>query len=220
MRKRNSERHQGHLVCATCYRLRSIDAEPDRVDRDECRCIRTDVNPALRELQVSCRICAACGLAVAHGHTKWRLNFCDGCRPAFAEMRALLGWSHIPIGIHSIVNQMRSIGGDELAAMKESPVGPRLLDRRTNQLATDLTKMVGGIDRLYAHVDRLAGGRLAALGLTSEPTVPWVDYLAACRDAGITNDDGWAALLREFGLSDWIEDVQAFRWSLESSDDS
>lgn len=217
MAKTTADHHQGHLVCTTCYRLRSIDSDPDRFDRDECRCTHTDRDHGLRELGVPCRICAACGLAIAPGHSRWRQNFCSGCRRQFVEIQALLGWFHIPLGIHSIVNQARTISGDELAAMDESPAGARLRARRANELATDLTKMSRGIDHLYDHVDRLAGERLAAIGLTSEPTVPWHDYVAACRDACIVSDHGWAALLQEFGLSDWIDDVQAFRATRNTS---
>jgi hypothetical protein len=207
------DHHLDHLVCTSCHQLRSVDTDPDRPDRDTCRCTRTDRDPAQRELQVSCRICAACGLAIAPGHTRWRQNFCADCRSTFVQLRALLGWSQIPLGIHSFVNQTGVLGTEELAAIEASPAGERLLDRRASQLATELTKMVGGIDRLYAHVDRLTGERLTALDATGEPMVPWDDYVHACRDAGITDDDGWAALLREFGLGDWVDDVRAFRRS-------
>jgi hypothetical protein len=206
-----ADRHLGHLVCTTCHQLRSIDTDPDRLVRDTCRCIPTDHDPAHRELQVPCRICAACGLAIAPGHTRWRQNFCADCRRSFVQLRALLGWPHIPLGIHSLVNQTGVLSGDELAAIQASPSGDRLLDRRTHQLATELNVMVGGIDRLYDYVDRLTGKRLEALDLNGEPTVPWKDYVDACREAGIADDDGWAALLQEFGLGDWIDDIRAFR---------
>lgn len=178
------KRHLGHVICTTCFHLRSIDDPVLQHAPDQCRC---SPDPALEsgytnEQLVSCTVCGGCGLAVSSGHTRWRTLHCPPCRERVKVTNVRARQLVIPLGIHSIVNTV--------PGRRRRPS-----ESQSKTLADELNGMSSAIDRLDDVIRQRVADNLHTTGLDRLELVGFDEYVAACHAAGITADTGWTTLL-------------------------
>lgn len=173
-------------ICTTCCDLRGpFDGwvNPCRCDLAACEA-RGERHPRYDDLVRNVQMCQCCTLAVLRSGSRWSVWFCADCLPLVTERNEAVGLCVVPIGRHSMMNQV-SLAGN--------------VDPDSVELDVFVGAARGLIDRID-QLDTWARGRthqlLEGLGLLGSPAVPVTTYLAAARAAGLTKqgaiDDLWA----------------------------
>ncbi len=184
----------GYGLCTTCGGLRATPCPISGGCEDHCSCeglaFPDDETGEQRERRLTCQLCRICGLAVAHGHGRWRLTICQSCLPQAREFNRRAGRTVIPPGIHSIVN-----GGPSLEVQDDTT------EEQYASFANGMNQMFAQVSAFDEWGEAMLVDRFRRLGLEPGRVVPLEDYLARCRSAGITADDGWH-LLRSHLLGD------------------
>ena len=165
--------HKHHLLCTTCCRVRSIDSDQSQPP-DRCGCEPRSATHFGAEQLVPCSICASCALAIVSGHSRWHLLHCESCVHAVGRLNRRLDAMIVPVGIHSIVNGI----------FLEPETGAAHLSRMSSQIAA-----------LEHHTDLVVASRLELTGLDLESTVPFEEYVQACRRHKIDRLDGLVELI-------------------------
>jgi hypothetical protein len=128
-------------VCRTCFLLRGpfYDTHNGCERVQPCECDREQ--PLWNGYDYNCaaELCYCCAAAVIGSGSKWSVFFCDGCKVRVCAYNDAVVRSAIPIGRHSLMNGVSLRAADARKA------------RRVNELAKGLSRLAGGVERLYAH---------------------------------------------------------------------
>jgi hypothetical protein len=102
------------FVCGTCGRLKG-DSLPtdDEPHVHLCGCIPVDEHRAQlrwgnKDFNQDLELCYCCGAVEISSGTKWSVFYCRSCQRRVLRLNALCGRCVIPIGRHSLQNQIPS----------------------------------------------------------------------------------------------------------------
>jgi hypothetical protein len=154
-------------VCRTCCGLRGPFTDTfNRCERVQpCEC--DPEQPLWNAYDYNCaaELCFCCAAAVVESGSKWSVFFCDDCKARVCAYNDSLGRCAIPIGRHSLMN---GVSLSAAAARK---------GRRVDKFVSGLSKLAGGVERLYAHRRARVSQILSSLAEPRGP-VPVPIYIA------------------------------------------
>jgi hypothetical protein len=111
-------------------------------------------------------LCRCCGLELLPSGSKWSVWFCDECKGRVVALNKAAGRCVVPIGRHSMMNQVFDRG--------------RTRDQVTVEgFVVELRDMVGGIQRLSEWAAEVVRRNCESLGLSGNPSVRLSAYLEA-----------------------------------------
>ena len=180
--RRSDLQHAAHLICTTCYRLRSVDTDDCTRPSDHCECWR-GAKETSSESALSCTICATCALEIVPGHSRWATFHCARCMPYVRGINDTVGYLLIPIGRHSIVNQVNPF----------SPASSLTAEQMTAWL-DQLQAMSRSTEKLFEHRDTTVRDRVEMFQFGDLEVVDFDRYLAQCTRHRIDGRDGMAQL--------------------------
>ena len=183
------------FICATCLELFDVIDLPtcrrERAELQQCLCHRVHEPTWPRyDYNEKARLCDCCGRYVLRSGSRWSVWFCDECNQRVRALNGRLGFAHIPVGRHSLMNNF-------------SLSGPAIDE-------ADIERFVERFEGMSDHIDLLSDqwkpthirSELERLGLTttdgSQPgAISLVTYLSvvAAEDQRSTVDHRLQAFL-------------------------
>jgi hypothetical protein len=163
-------------VCRTCFALGGPFTDTfnrcERVQPREC----DPEQPLWNGYDYNCaaELCFGCASAVVSSGSRWSVFFCDDCKASVCAYNDANGRSAIPIGRHSLRNGVSLRAGDARKA------------RRVNELAKGLSRLAGGVERLYANRRARVSQILTSL-LEPPGAVPVPIYIADAKSVWTHN---------------------------------
>jgi hypothetical protein len=167
-----TERAARMHVCRTCFELRGPFTDTfNRCKRVQpCECDPEQPRWNGYDYNCAAELCFGCAADVVSSGSRWSVFFCDDCKASVCAYNDAVGRSAIPIGRHSLMNGVSLHAADARKA------------RRVNELAKGLSRLAGGVERLYAH--RRARVRRILESLAEPPgAVPVRTYMRHARSS-------------------------------------
>lgn len=162
-------------LCVACADLFQEGPDPALLQLCGCRRRRPDEQATwprfdFNELAILCRLCA--GELVESG-SKWSVFFCDICHPKVVGLNKAVGGTLVPIGCHSLQNQLALRLRHVAAEVRGEPEAEDWIDRFMRGLF-QLKEMIDHLEEWHRAAVR---SNLEAMGLGGRDVVVLSDYL-------------------------------------------
>lgn len=160
-------------MCGVCRGVRGGPiGEVDGVEVLQlCACSTSEDSwgdPRVGDFNMAFELCRCCGLEALESGSRWSVWFCDPCKDKVSALNINAGRCLVPIGRHSLMNQVAlEPHADEAVA----------LSAFTGQLASMVEK-IGDAEKWSAAAVRL---NLSEAGLPTNQDIDLDTYLAAVR---------------------------------------
>ena len=175
------------LICGQCHELKGL--VPGRIDgaRQLCSCSPV----ALRESQplwgydynTYAELCRCCGLVLLRSGSRWSVWFCGPCDEAVRALNQAAGRCVIPIGRHSLMNNVVVS-----TAQLQSGAAVRAYTDQLHSLFVNMEDL-----RTWGRA--VVQRNLAALGFDSEDDVALSAYLDEIKSSSLTQLAAFEALV-------------------------
>jgi hypothetical protein len=164
-------------ICPVCWDLKA--------GHYGCHCDRADLpypdTMDEREARIGPWLCHTCQLEIVPGRGRWTMLHCPTCKARVIELNAAAGGLVIPVGIHSLTNQVAT-----------------RLDAPDEEIARFVSAM-GGMVSVITWLDQYCHDRIRRLcedlGLDTAAPIGHEAFRRACADAGLTHEAAFAELV-------------------------
>jgi hypothetical protein len=180
--------HDGLVVCGTCGTIKGPITDEWRSTCQLCSCATAKQRQAQRKFgrDFACwvELCYCCGLHTVGSGSRWSPFHCqEYCRQQVRAFNNLVGYCLIPVGRHSLMNQVALQPEERSQAQIEAFVG-------------ELKSVFARIDEHRKWAQATVLGHLAYLGFKLGADVPLEGYLERARLLELTSEYVFGDLVR------------------------